>query len=167
MNPLVGSRHGCTNEQCRINLCQSCVTKKQHEHPLIEYLIPKQEYSLEKLFSSIPHLLDPKKEENIPIKDLLQNDLKSIGLYLSAHWCPPCRHFTPKLAEIYQEAKIDPKHFQIIFISCDRDEQSFNEYRSEMPWPSAPLSSTTLLKAYFQISGKEKNIFSFLFFFVN
>jgi thiol-disulfide isomerase/thioredoxin len=160
MSPLIGSRYGCTNEDCRINLCQLCLTKNQHEHPLMEYFIPKQHYSLEKLFSSIPYLLAPKKGENIPIKDILQNDLKSIGLYFSAHWCPPCKHFTPKLAEIYQQAQINSKSFEIIFISCDRDEESFDNYRSEMPWPSAPLNSTTLLKAYFQLSGKE-NFFAF------
>mmetsp|Transcript_119915 Transcript_119915/g.274753 ORF Transcript_119915/g.274753 Transcript_119915/m.274753 type:complete len:81 (-) Transcript_119915:67-309(-) len=28
-------------------------------------------------------------------------DGKTIGLYFSAHWCPPCRGFTPKLTESY------------------------------------------------------------------
>ena len=27
---------------------------------------------------------------------------KIIGIYFSAHWCPPCRRFTPVLARIYQ-----------------------------------------------------------------
>ena len=26
-----------------------------------------------------------------------------IGLYFSAHWCPPCRGFTPKLVEFFSE----------------------------------------------------------------
>jgi len=166
MRPLIGSRHGCTNEECRISLCQSCSTKKEHEHPLIEYLIPNQQYSLEKLFSSIPYLLDPKKEEHIPIKTIYENDLKSIGLYFSGHWCPPCRHFTPKLAEIYQQAQSDSKSFEIIFISSDQDEEAFNEYRSEMPWPSIPFNSTTLLKAYFQISGKKIFFILFIDYFI-
>ena len=25
------------------------------------------------------------------------------GIYFSAHWCPPCRMFTPELADIYNE----------------------------------------------------------------
>ena len=28
-------------------------------------------------------------------------DADVIGVYYSAHWCPPCRQFTPQLAEIY------------------------------------------------------------------
>ena len=49
--------------------------------------------------------------------DLLPQELKSksgiaalsevtespiIGLYFSAHWCPPCRGFTPVLSEFYK-----------------------------------------------------------------
>jgi nucleoredoxin len=37
-------------------------------------------------------------------QDLLsKTNSKPIGLYFSAHWCPPCRGFTPKLAEWYSE----------------------------------------------------------------
>merc|ERR1712130_667492 len=28
-------------------------------------------------------------------------DDKYVGIYFSAHWCPPCRGFTPVLAESY------------------------------------------------------------------
>ena len=47
--------------------------------------------------------------------------------------CPPCRAFTALLNELYQEYHKE-KHFQIIFISSDNDEQSFYEYYSTMPW---------------------------------
>ena len=59
-----------------------------------------------------------------------------VGLYFSAHWCPPCRAFTPKLADWYNKLKggeIGEK-FEIVFLSSDRDEKSFNEYFGEMPW---------------------------------
>ncbi|CAF1217219.1 unnamed protein product [Rotaria sordida] len=58
---------------------------------------------------------------------------KIIGLYFSAHWCPPCRAFTPLLNELYNEYHKEKK-FKIIFISCDNDEKSFNSYYKDMPW---------------------------------
>ncbi|CAF1389456.1 unnamed protein product [Rotaria magnacalcarata] len=58
---------------------------------------------------------------------------KVFGLYFSAHWCPPCRGFTPMLIEFYKNHGKE-KNFEIIFISSDRDEKAFNEYFKEMPW---------------------------------
>merc|ERR1711972_42008 len=52
------------------------------------------------------------------------------------HWCPPCRGFTPKLAEYYKEGLKDK--MEIIFVSSDRDEKSFKDYHNEMPWPALP-----------------------------
>ena len=59
-----------------------------------------------------------------------------VGLYFSAHWCPPCRAFTPKLADWYNKVKSgeNGEKFEIAFVSSDRDEKSFNEYFAEMPW---------------------------------
>ncbi|CAF1079174.1 unnamed protein product [Adineta steineri] len=58
---------------------------------------------------------------------------KTIGLYFSAHWCPPCRAFTPKLVEFYKTHRKD-KNFEIIYISSDQDERTFDDYYKEMPW---------------------------------
>ena len=64
------------------------------------------------------------------------------GLYFSAHWCPPCRSFTPQLAKFYTDFKKEhPSDFEIVFISCDNDEDSFKSYFKEMPWLSLPFDS--------------------------
>jgi nucleoredoxin len=62
--------------------------------------------------------------------------VEAIGLYFSAHWCGPCRGFTPKLIQFYNEKNADGKKFEIVFMSSDRDKKSFDEYRSSMPWPA-------------------------------
>ncbi|CAF1493465.1 unnamed protein product [Rotaria sordida] len=82
-----------------------------------------------KLFDD--HILDRSKES----VDLNDEEYKGkvIGLYFSAHWCGPCRRFTPKLIEFYNSHAKD-KNFEIIFISSDNDEESFNEYYEHMPW---------------------------------
>jgi|688.fasta_scaffold866483_1 thiol-disulfide isomerase/thioredoxin len=60
---------------------------------------------------------------------------KFFKINLSAHWCPPCRSFTPKLTEFYKNFSTN-KNFEIIFISSDNNEESFKEYYKEMPWLS-------------------------------
>merc|ERR1719235_739898 len=58
---------------------------------------------------------------------------KALALYFSAHWCPPCRGFTPKLAEWYKK-DLSSKGLEVVFVSSDRDEGSFKEYFAEQPW---------------------------------
>lgn len=64
--------------------------------------------------------------------------VKRLGIYFSAHWCPPCRRFTPKLVEFYN--KVKPKHpdFEIIFVSSDHTQAEMEAYMKEakMPWPA-------------------------------
>lgn len=64
---------------------------------------------------------------------------KFTALYFSAQWCPPCRMFTPKLVEWYNNFK--PKHpdFELVFVSADQDAAAMEEYikSDNMPWPYA------------------------------
>src|SRR5437764_9700345 len=45
---------------------------------------------------------------------------KLIGLYFSAHWCPPCRKFTPELVQFYNRVAPQHSEFEIVFVSLDR-----------------------------------------------
>lgn len=67
---------------------------------------------------------------------------KTLGLYFSASWCPPCRRFTPKLTETYHDLLSQSKPLEVIFISRDRDEESFTSYFSKMPWLAIPFSDS-------------------------
>ena len=78
-----------------------------------------------------------------------------IGLYFSAHWCPPCRGFTPVLSEKYRTA-YRAKGMEIIFVSSDRDEHSFKEYHGSMPWLALPFNERQLkesLSKKYGVSG--------------
>uniref|UniRef100_A0A7E4W441 protein-disulfide reductase n=1 Tax=Panagrellus redivivus TaxID=6233 RepID=A0A7E4W441_PANRE len=73
---------------------------------------------------------------NIPLKrkggqvvnaDALQG--KTVALYFSAHWCPPCRNFTPVLKEFYEEGVNGG--LEIVFISFDRSASDQEAYLNE------------------------------------
>jgi nucleoredoxin len=80
---------------------------------------------------------------------------KIIAIYFSAHWCPPCRGFTPSLAKFYNEVNKDEKIFEIIFVTSDKDEKSFQGYLSEMPWIAIPFGDSKIkdAKTAFNVSG--------------
>ncbi|KAH6832885.1 hypothetical protein C2S53_014396 [Perilla frutescens var. hirtella] len=65
---------------------------------------------------------------------------KIIGIYFSANWYPPCRKFTPVLANAYEQLKSRDPGVEIVFVSCDEDTGAFDEYRAQMPWLAIPFS---------------------------
>ncbi|XP_059633716.1 probable nucleoredoxin 1 [Cornus florida] len=88
----------------------------------------------------------------IPVSDLVG---KNIILYFSAHWCPPCRAFLPKLIEAYHKIKEKDNEFEVIFISSDRDQPSFDEFFSGMPWLALPFGDKrkASLQRTFKVQG--------------
>jgi nucleoredoxin len=87
--------------------------------------------------------------------DEIKGPGKVIGLYFSAHWCPPCKAFTPLLAETYNKVRANGKQLEIIFCSSDRDTASFGKYFGEMPWLAIPHGDKRkeALSSMFEVKG--------------
>ena len=70
------------------------------------------------------------KGETVTFESLVKSG-NHVALYFSAHWCGPCRGFTPNLVKTYEAIRAakaaDPARagLDIIFVSSDRDEASF------------------------------------------
>lgn len=62
-------------------------------------------------------------------------------VYFSAHWCGPCRAFTPRLVD-YVNARRGGNNFNVVFVSSDRSEADMFNYMTEMkmPWATVPFA---------------------------
>jgi len=83
---------------------------------------------------------------------------KTLALYFSAHWCPPCRGFTPNLVKAFEAyTKSGGEECALVFVSSDRDAEAFAEYYAEMPGLFAlPYANRELKKSLsekFEVSG--------------
>jgi len=95
------------------------------------------------------------KEGNVATKDALANK-KNVMIYFSAHWCPPCRGFTPQLAKAYKESAVAGKDTMVVFVSSDKDQAGFDGYYGEMPWHALPFDQKDLktkLSEKFEVKG--------------
>lgn len=79
--------------------------------------------------------MDFAKAQNLQLTDksgrsVLPSELqgKVVALYFSAHWCPPCRGFTPMLKAFYENIKSKGLPFEIIFVSSDKSESEASQY---------------------------------------
>ena len=89
------------------------------------------------------------KDETVVQADMVLADKKIIAFYFSAHWCPPCRLFTPVLAEFYsvsfmfltvtilinsecsQDLVGAGESFEIVFVSSDKTPEDQMQYMRE------------------------------------
>lgn len=81
---------------------------------------------------------------------------KTVALYFSAHWCPPCRAFTPSLVKFRDGHAEDD--FEIVFVSLDNSESEKKTYIREMDmkWLSVPGAGSKEAEALakrFEIRG--------------
>eukprot|EP01054_Gregarina_sp_Poly1_P006427 Gregarina_sp_Poly_1__6426@NODE_3433_length_1099_cov_268_813953_g236_i2_p1_GENE_NODE_3433_length_1099_cov_268_813953_g236_i2NODE_3433_length_1099_cov_268_813953_g236_i2_p1_ORF_typecomplete_len306_score25_87Thioredoxin_8/PF13905_6/3_9e27PUB/PF09409_10/1_2e15AhpCTSA/PF00578_21/1_3e08Thioredoxin/PF00085_20/2_8e07Thioredoxin/PF00085_20/3_5e03Redoxin/PF08534_10/9_1e08Thioredoxin_2/PF13098_6/1_7e05Thioredoxin_9/PF14595_6/0_00027Thioredoxin_9/PF14595_6/2_6e03TraF/PF13728_6/0_00038DnaGprimase_HBD/PF16730 len=85
--------------------------------------------------------------------DLSQIHAEVIAIYFSAHWCPPCRQFTPLLANLYNHALQLNKSFDIVFGTNDRSAVEFQQYYSQMPWKAIPYMDKVRVQTLMTIYG--------------
>ena len=66
---------------------------------------------------------------------------KTVGIYFSAHWCPPCRKFTPQLVAFRDT--VAKQNFEIVFVSFDKDKEAMAGYMKEtkMGWLAIPFDA--------------------------
>ena len=95
-----------------------------------------------------------------------------ILIYFSAHWCPPCRGFTPILKDFYEVGANLPKNLdtnndnthlqevdgvEIIFVSSDQSQEAMVAYMKEShgDWWAVEYGSDPVkaLKEHFGVSG--------------
>ena len=83
-----------------------------------------------------------KSRSDSKIRDFKEK--KYVFLYFSAHWCPPCRQFTPELVKLYNKNNSNGD-FDLLFVSSDRSQKAMDEYMKEtkMPWLGVKLGPKT------------------------
>jgi len=93
-------------------------------------------------------------DASVSVEDAIK-DADLIGIYFSAHWCGPCRQFTPKLSKLYKDWTAQGKKIVIIFASSDSDAASWKSYFGEMPWYSFPFNDPRKekLDKLYKVSG--------------
>lgn len=72
---------------------------------------------------------------------------KIVALYFAAEWCPPCKGFTPKLQEFYNNFKNGKcscpgvAALEIVYVSWDKDEAGFDDSVASMSWVALPFEA--------------------------
>ena len=72
---------------------------------------------------------------------------KVVGFYFSAHWCPPCRQFTPILSALYEDMIAKHPEFELVFVSSDRDPSQYQEYFGQMTFLAVPFEERATIQA--------------------
>jgi len=129
---------------CNVGCAVQQVDESQATQDRVEYKEKNEEVKEDMKVEEIPKLIKMLGEEligkegKVATKDVIGKDV--LGIYFSAHWCPPCRRFTPKLAEAYNKHTKAGKSLEIVFVSSDRSEDDFQEYYKIMPWVALPFA---------------------------
>lgn len=94
--------------------------------------------------------------KNVATSEALMGS-KYVLVYLSAHFCPPCRKLTPVLAAMYEDLQAHcedhakPLEVSVVFVSADHSDDEFYEYYAQMPWHALPYEAPerhSILEAY-------------------
>ncbi|KAI9193671.1 thioredoxin-like-domain-containing protein [Polychytrium aggregatum] len=124
-----GTRHRC--QTCNdYDLCDSCFQDNPQihaEHPVFE--VPKPQAYHSELTSTSAALAG-----------------KVVFLFFGAYWCGPARAMTTKLIDFYHNLLGKGTKTEIVYVSSDHDQASFEEFYLEMPWLAVPFEQLDFRK---------------------
>jgi nucleoredoxin len=112
--------------------------------------------SIGRLFAGTSTLLQSVNGVRVDLVSTLSRK-RVIGLYFTASWCGPCRSFTPELIAFYKRLKATAlDDFEIVLVSSDRTQATFNAYYASMPWLALAFDDMEVganLSDKFRVSG--------------
>jgi nucleoredoxin len=94
----------------------------------------EEKFSMESLLG--PKLLTKVGAPSKPTAELMKGK-ELVALYFSASWCPPCKAFSPVLADFYKSCA-EKSGLAIVYISSDKTVEEFEGYYSKMPYLAIP-----------------------------
>lgn len=129
-----------TGRRYRFKIDQLCEADQKYIHtkkdtlPEVAEPVADQRTDFEKAIGKDLVQFSGGRMKRVQKADLSAKDYYAI--YYSAHWCPPCRKFTPQLVSFYNSYSKRHDNFEIIFVSSDRSEDSMEDYMktANMPW---------------------------------
>eukprot|EP01043_Picozoa_sp_COSAG02_P034912 COSAG02_NODE_2468_length_8763_cov_3.000923_1_plen_1006_part_00 len=125
----------------------------------------------------------PPDNDGRPLYDILHGNLvkkggqpflgnlrgRCLGIYFSGGWCPPCKQFTPVLSQTSKllrsggagvigaatHSTENPKGFEVVFVSADKDQGGFDQYFGSMPdhWLAVHFSAGQVRRELQQLYG--------------
>ena len=122
--------------------------------PFMQKLFPKTLLVKDELLAGAGAVIGAGGGALAPTTSVLSGG-KGVAMYFSAHWCGPCRQFTPKLLELYAQCKVQNKRFEVVFCSADHSAEEFSTYYSSMAWPAIEFDEENRegLMGMFKVSG--------------
>jgi len=93
--------------------------------------------------------------DKVPVNSLAG---KTVAIYFSGYFCPPCRQQTSAMKAFYAQAQAQGSPFEIVLISADRDKSDFDTYFGQMSWLALPYDSPRRqqIMSQYQVSGVPK-----------
>ncbi|KRX19420.1 Nucleoredoxin-like protein 2, partial [Trichinella nelsoni] len=111
----------------RQQYCNQLALIHEDHSTFLTHILSMQQRMAEQLEGKTLMKVSNGQSSKVNASEHLKN--KVVALYFSAHWCPPCRSFTPVLKDFYEE--VGDKDFEVIFVSFDRSEADLATYLNE------------------------------------